>query len=80
MRKLQEISDPTSCLNRAADDELLFVLRGHDVAAPAAIRAWARERIRIGKNKPGDPQICEAMKCARAMESDNAEKLRAVAR
>jgi hypothetical protein len=41
MRKNQELSDPASCLNKAADDEPIFVLRGKDPVTPAAIRAWA---------------------------------------
>ena len=73
MRKRNEIADPTSCLNRAAGHEWLFVLRGRDAAAPAAIRAWAAERIRLGKNKPGDPQICEAMACSRMMDRERGQ-------
>ncbi len=49
MLKRDELADPTSCLNRARDDEMTFVLLGRDAAAPAAIRAWAEERIRLGK-------------------------------
>lgn len=70
MRKLQEQSDPTSCLNRAKDDELLFVLLGRDSAAPSTIRHWVRERIRLGKNEPGDAQIVEALECAKTMERE----------
>ena len=55
-------------MSRARDDEMSFVLLGRDVAAPAAIRAWIIERIRLGKNMPDDPQILEAKACARAME------------
>lgn len=68
MRKRDELEIPTSCLNRAADDEMLFVLLGRDVAAPAAIRAWVAERIALGKNKANDAQILEALRCALAME------------
>lgn len=28
MEKLRELTDPKSCLNKASDGELLFVLRG----------------------------------------------------
>ena len=68
MIKLQELSDPNSCLNRAKDDELLFVLLARDPAAPWAIRAWIDERVRLGKNAPDDAQIEEAEQCARRME------------
>src|ERR1051326_8782693 len=60
MRKKDEIARPDSCLNKASEDEWLFVLRGKDVAAPAAVRAWIDERILLGKNKPEDEQISEA--------------------
>jgi hypothetical protein len=60
VRKRDELSDPGSCLNRARDDEWLFVLLGRDPAAPAAVMAWIQERVRLGKNRPDDPQIVEA--------------------
>lgn len=60
MLKRYELTDPKSCLNKASDEENLFVLLGRDPAAPAAIRAWIAERIRLGKNAPGDGQILEA--------------------
>jgi len=47
-------------MNRARDDEWTFVLLGRDLAAPAAVRAWIEERIRLGKNERDDEQILEA--------------------
>ncbi len=41
MTKRQEIDDPNSSLNKAADDEPVFVLRAQDRFAPAIISAWA---------------------------------------
>lgn len=41
MIKLRELDDPNSCINRAADDEPVFVLRAHDPAAPEIVREWA---------------------------------------
>ena len=75
MIKRDELSNPQSCLNRAADDEMLFVLLGRDSAAPFAIRAWAMERIRLGKNTADDPQIKEALECARLMSSRGGPEL-----
>jgi hypothetical protein len=49
-----------SCLNRADDNEMVFVLLGRDKAATKAVRAWIDERIRLGKNDPADPQIKDA--------------------
>lgn len=68
MIKREELSNPASCMNRAADDEMTFVLLGRDAAAPVAIRAWIMERLRLGKNKAGDAQITEARECARLMQ------------
>jgi len=70
VRKKEELTNPKSCLSRAADDEMIFVLLGRDVAAPAAIHAWVEERIRLGKNRPGDSQIVEAYECLRIMEQE----------
>jgi hypothetical protein len=67
VKKREELADSKSCLNKAYDDEMLFILLGRDIAAPAAIMAWIEERIRLGKNKRSDPQIIEARKCARDM-------------
>jgi len=70
--KREELSNPASCMNRAHEDEMTFVLLGRDAAAPHAIRAWVAERIRLGKNKLHDGQIQEAMLCARRMEQTTA--------
>jgi len=69
-RKRDELSNHKSCINRAREDEMVFVLLGRDLAAPIAIRAWVAERVRIGKNKADDPQIVEALACADTMESE----------
>jgi hypothetical protein len=73
MRKKDELSDPTSCLNKAHDNEWLFVLLGRDAAAPVAVRAWIEERIRLGKNKPDDEQIVEAMRWVNEVSSQRKE-------
>ncbi len=54
----------------AHPEEMTFVLLGRDAAAPFAIRAWANERIRLGKNTATDPQILEARACADTMEKE----------
>jgi hypothetical protein len=68
MIKSQELTDPTSCMSRAGDDEMTFVLLARDAAAPDTIRFWTGRRIASGKNKENDPQILEALQCAEAME------------
>jgi len=60
MRKRDELADPTSCLNRARDDEFVFVLLDRDDAALDTVRDWIARRIKLGKNKPDDAQIIEA--------------------
>jgi hypothetical protein len=62
--KREELSNPASCMSRARDDEMTFVLLARDPAAPYAILAWIKERIRLGKNKAGDAQLLEASQCA----------------
>ena len=70
MIKSEELNNPKSCMSRARDDEMTFVLLGRDVAAPVAIRAWIDERIRTGKNKGSDQQIIEAYAAAERMEQE----------
>lgn len=70
MIKSRERDEPNSCWNKAGEEERVFVLLARDAAAPTAIRAWADCRIRLGKNQPNDPQIIEALECARLMEEE----------
>lgn len=72
MIKREELANPQSCMNRATDDEMTFVLLARDPAAPLAIRCWVAERIGLGKNTADDQQIVEAMECARKMEQQRA--------
>lgn len=74
MLKRDEIANPDSCLNRAAADEPVFVLRANDPTAPAIVRAWvnayayrkkglkAMDSAEIGKHN-------EALQIAQAMEN-----------
>jgi len=70
MRKREELANPKSCLGKALNDEMIFVLLGRDAAAPATIRFWIGERLRLGKNQPQDPQILEAEVRAATMERE----------
>jgi hypothetical protein len=58
-------------MSRARDDEWTFVLLGRDKAAPAAVRAWIEERIRLGKNTLNDPQIVEAYRWIASVEAES---------
>jgi hypothetical protein len=70
MRKIDEIHQAGSCLSRAHNTEMVFVLLSRDVAAPATIRFWIQERVRLGKNQPDDLQLLEAETCAQIMEDE----------
>lgn len=70
MRKQHEIADPESCLNKSQNNEMIFVLRGHDVAAPFAIRQWVQMRVTMGKNKLEDEQMQSALSMAGIMERE----------
>lgn len=73
MIKFHELTNPKSCLNKAQPTEMLFVLLARDPAAPATIRAWADERVKLGKNQPDDRQIREALACASLMDKQREE-------
>jgi hypothetical protein len=73
MIKHEELTNPDSCMNRALDNEMTFVLLARDAAAPVAIREWVAERIELGKNELTDEQIKEALACASAMEKQRWE-------
>lgn len=72
MLKRDELTNPSSCMSRAREDEMTFVLLGRDIAAPVAIQAWINERILLGKNKPDDAQITEAKQCIDRMIASRA--------
>jgi hypothetical protein len=76
MLKKEEVLNPNSCLNRAADDEMVFVLLARDEAAPYIVEEWCRLRITMGKNKSiDDPQITGALEVAHQMRlQQGAEK------
>jgi len=67
MIKRDEIFDLTSCLNKAADDEPVFVLRAKDPVAISTILFWINRRIEDGCNKAGDAKTTEAMELLNQM-------------
>jgi hypothetical protein len=68
MTRRENLADPNSCFNKAADDELIFVLREKDPDAPGTIRDWVKRRLARGKNKASDAKIVEALNLAHKME------------
>ena len=52
------------CIQKAEDDEPLFVLRAQDYTAPNFVRKWAQ----FNRGSIGDEKYNEAMACADDME------------
>ena len=65
MTKRELLDNPNSCLNKAADDEPVFLLRAQDIWAPEAIKYWAS----LAKNTIGMDKFKESIGCAFMMES-----------
>ena len=74
MIKRDELSDPTSCLNRVEEDEPVFVLRAADMCAPDTILFWILSRLTAGRNQEDDTQIKEAQALATDMVKYRAMK------
>jgi hypothetical protein len=64
VRKIDELKMERSCLNKAADDEPLFVLRANDELAPAIVREWATryDRVKSRANVTGAMTSVQAAK------------------
>lgn len=70
MKKSQEIKNPMSCLNKAGDDEPLFILRAQDSSSAETILEW----IRINFNTAPDAKLLEAFTTALEMKAWNNKK------
>lgn len=68
MLKRDELSQPDSCLNKAGDDELIFVLLARDPAAADTVRYWAARRVELGLNTADHPKILSAYEWVRQAE------------
>lgn len=66
MKKADEINLDHSCLNKAAPDEPVFVLRAQDKLAPVLVRLWAD--LAASHGCP-DTKVREAVNLAYSMES-----------
>jgi hypothetical protein len=73
VRKRDEMADPNSCLNRAKEDEYLFVLLERDLDVPGTIEDWCRRRVERGKSAPASPEIVEAHHAARLIREAQAD-------
>lgn len=72
--KAEELSNPNSCLSKAADDEPIFVLRAKDPLAADLVREWAMLAARHGEHE--DAKCVEALAHARHMEQWRHERRR----
>lgn len=78
MIKRDELASPDSCINRAADDEPVFVLRAKDPTFGAVIREWIELRIAAGIDDRSDPKLTRAaalIALAEQWRRDNMTKL-----
>ncbi len=64
MTKAEELK-AQGCLNKAADDEPIFVLRAQDRFAPGIVREWAR---RAGDEGTSNEKVDAAYDLASQME------------
>jgi hypothetical protein len=74
MRKCEELTLDTSCLNKADFNEPIFVLRANDSLAATTVREWAH-RYQVKKTEDGRHmtereqwKFAEANELARQME------------
>ncbi len=65
MLKKDEMTNPNSCLNKAAPDEPVFVLRANDPLAAGVVQAWRLRAIKRGLHEPA--KIEEAFKLIEEM-------------
>lgn len=76
MIKRDELRHPTSCLNKAAPDEPVFVLRAKDPLAAQTVRHWAT----MAQGEHEDHKREEAVKLADEMDQWRAKNVPAPAR
>lgn len=67
MKKRDELMNPDSCLNRAGDDEPLFVIRAKDELSSTMVRQWAESAAMTNAHEP--EKIQEARMLAESMEN-----------
>lgn len=61
MLKHLELSTPTSCLNKAGDDEPIFVLRAKDPIAAYVVALWAELAPRHHSKEKAEQALAEAL-------------------
>lgn len=71
MEKLKEINFDDSCLSKAKDNEMLFVLRGQDMTSPQVVLEW----IKVNFNHLPEDKLKEAFNCALKMKETKGRKM-----
>ena len=71
MLKKDELRDKNSCLNKAANDEPVFVLRAQDLLAPKVINFWCQLAGSAGTSAE---KIAEARRLIQLMEQWHTRK------
>jgi hypothetical protein len=72
MKKIDEITTPDSCINKAENDEPVFVLRANDPLAAGTVDYWANQAE--GTNIHEVYKINTARELAQEMRRWRAEK------
>ncbi len=75
MIKSEELSNPNSCLNKAKDDEILFVILDRDLAFAGTILYWIEKRIQLGLNKRDDLKMIETANCVQKVLRKQQERI-----
>ncbi len=71
MRKYEELNNSNSCLQKADDDEMLFILRAQDVTSPKVVLLWIAENIDHLSNS----KAREAFNCALTMRQHKGRRV-----
>lgn len=72
--KTENLLSPSSCLNKARNDEPLFVLRANDPTAPQTVRLWAA----MNAERRNPDKINDALRVADSMEKWAASQPKAI--
>lgn len=68
MRKCDELTNENSCLNNAADDEPIFVLKSTDELASTVVQIWASMYRKSKSEQPGGMTAKQVAKYHEAMQ------------
>lgn len=70
MKKYIEMANKTSTLNKADNEEMLFILRAQDVTAPKVILHWITENFET----VSESKLYDAFNCALRMREHKTRK------